>query len=169
MLWSPSLSLEVKKAGDVPAQRSAAATRDRVNAEISPRGSQKAEEIRQQRQQKQQKVATTSRERRRAIAAQEVDTKEEVLPGRILRDGDSKAVGENGVYVPLTRRTRSDGAAVYGVDVGPVGKGHRRRRLENGGVGIEGQGEKSAFFSLEGPIAVCSACGCMYKECMQCF
>ncbi|CAM9644241.1 unnamed protein product, partial [Laminaria digitata] len=42
--------------------------------------------------------------------------------------------GKAGLYVPLTKRPRSDGA-VYGVDVG-VG-GISRRRLGESGVGIE--------------------------------
>lgn len=44
-----------------------------------------------------------------------------------------------GLYVPLTRRSRPDGA-VYGVDVGEGGIG--RRRLEDSGVGIEEGGER---------------------------
>lgn len=56
--------------------------------------------------------------------------------------------GENTVYVPLTRRARPDGAAVYGVDVGATGIGRRRRRLEDdrGGVGIEAGGERCIVF-----------------------
>lgn len=52
--------------------------------------------------------------------------------------GEVTAVGKAGLYVPLTKRPRSDGA-VYGVDVGEGGIS--RRRLEGTGVGIEEGGE----------------------------
>lgn len=61
------------------------------------------------------------------------------------RDSDTLLVGEvtpagkAGLYVPLTKRPRSDGA-VYGVDVGEGGIS--RRRLEGTGVGIEEGGER---------------------------
>ena len=47
--------------------------------------------------------------------------------------------GKAGLYVPLTKRPRSDGPA-YGVDVGEGGIS--RRRLEGAGVGIEEGGER---------------------------
>lgn len=131
--------------------RSSVATRDKANAEISPRVSQKAEEIRQQHQQQDQDVDSTSyRKAQRVIATQETESgAEEILPGHVLRDGDREKVDDKGIYVPLTRRTRPDGAGVYGVDVGRAGIGRRRRRLdEDETIGIEREGETSLSFFI---------------------
>lgn len=61
-----------------------------------------------------------------------------------------------GLYVPLTKRARTDGA-VYGVDVSEEGISRRNlggRGDDAGGVGVEGRGAFFFFLNCQLPVAI---------------
>lgn len=158
LVWSPAFSVQVKKAGRVEvkpiiASTEASAKMAAVKAltaasstvAISSSGAQE-----QQRQQsdgpEQETTPPDTQEGSEAttLAAPAGGSGRQASMQDRHMGGDKKVDGKKTVYVPLTRRARPDGAAVYGVDVGATGIGRRRRRLEDdgGGVGIEAGGER---------------------------